>query len=110
MAASRASSCQRGWLVLRGHRPHSGADGSGLVTVGDLLFYYSHLDHRQDAADALSNQTLLFYLGSSKRLTKVMDLTPVADLSEPWVLAVRGLLFAIVILGGVQHGFLEVPE
>jgi integrase len=69
------------------------ADGSGVVTVGDLLrVYYSHLENRQDTADALSNRTLLFYLGSSKRLTKVVDLTPVADLSEPWVLAVRGSL------------------
>lgn len=69
------------------------ADGSGISSVGGLLrVYFGHLEARQETADALSNRTLLFYLGSSKRLMKVVDQAPVAEMSEPWVLAVRGAL------------------
>ena len=69
------------------------SDGTGMDTVGDLLrAYYAHLEKRQDSAEALSEHTLLFYLGSSKRLVRFVDHSPLTDLSEPWVLSVRGQL------------------
>ncbi len=69
------------------------SDGSGVSTVGDLLrAYFAHLESRQGTDDALAGRTLLFYEGSSKRLVHVANTTPLADLSEPWVLAIRNAL------------------
>lgn len=68
-------------------------DGSGVDTVGELLrAYFAHLESRQETDDALAERTLLFYLGSAKRLSKVVDNTPLQDMSEPWVMLVRGTL------------------
>ena len=68
-------------------------DGSGVSSVGELLrAYFAHLESRQETDDALAPRTLLFYEGSAKRLKVVVDTTPVHDMSEAWVMAVRANL------------------
>lgn len=69
------------------------SDGSSVDTVGELLrVYFSHLESRQDTADALAERTLLFYLGSSKRLVSEVDGALLREVCEPWLLALRGML------------------
>ena len=65
-------------------------DGSGVSTVGDLLrAYFAFLEGRQETDDAIAENTLLNYKGCSKRLVHYADTTPLTDLSEPWVMAIR---------------------
>ena len=62
-------------------------------TVGALLrTYFAHLEGRQGTNDALAPRTLMFYEGSAKRLMPVVEFTPAHDMTEPWVMAVRGQL------------------
>lgn len=65
-------------------------DGSGLVTVGDLLrAYFAHQESRAGTNDALSKDTLEFYEGSAKRLMRVVEHTALADVSDAWLYSVR---------------------
>lgn len=57
---------------------------------GDLLrAYFAQLESRQETDDALAERTLLIYEGSAKRLMRRVEHAALAEMSEPWVLAVR---------------------
>ena len=65
-------------------------DGSGVTTVGDLLrAYFAHQEGREGTSDALSKDTLEFYVGSAKRLMPIVEHTPLADVGETWLHSVR---------------------